>query len=233
MGNAIWQLNRDPDSVHWKERRRLASNLRSLITHSLLSTASESVITRVADELGRLAALLGEDRGPTFFEAVRDGTWEHDSGIYADRNFMLGVCNPLAPPMTVSEDGDGVRGLVNLSYAYEGPPGAAHGGVVAALLDQIFGSLMVRAGIPCMTGKLTIRYHKPTPLEKDLVLHAEQVKIDGKSVHCRGELRAQETLIASADCMMVKVGDEALAALFKQIETDKAREQARLERESK
>ena len=50
------------------------------------------------------------------------------------------------------------------SAAYEGPPGLVHGGVVALLLDQILGGAADHAGVPGMTGTLTVRYRKGTRL---------------------------------------------------------------------
>ena len=222
MGERSWQLHRGSDSHGWNERRRLAKNLRRLIENTLLTDADDDVVTHAADTVACLADKLGEKLGPTFYETVNSENWEHDGGIYADRNFMLGVCNPLAPPMVVEDDPNGVTGEVTLSYAYEGPPGAAHGGVVAALIDQIFGSLMVRSDIPSMTGKLTVRYHKPTPLKKKLQLKAWVKEEQGKSILCEAQLHFEETLIASADCMMVKVNNLSLAKLFDQIKKERA-----------
>lgn len=222
MTEQSWQLERESDSHGWKERRRLAMNLRRLIENTLLTDVEDAVVSDAADTVATLADNLGASLGPTFFETVNNDDWQHDGGIYADRNFMLGVCNPLAPPMVVTDDGERVAGKVTLSYAYEGPPGAAHGGVVAALIDQIFGSLMVRTGIPSMTGKLTVRYHKPTPLKKELSLRAWVKEEQGKSILCNGELRCGEALVASADCMMVKVNNASLAKLFEQIKNESA-----------
>lgn len=220
MSEQSWQLHRNADSHRWQERRRLASNIRRLIEHSMFTEVDDAAVTEAADSVAKLADVLGEKQGPSFYDTVKSGNWEHDGGIYADRNFMLGVCNPLAPPMVVRDEGERVHGVVTLSYAYEGPPAAAHGGVVAALIDQIFGSLMVRTGIPSMTGKLTVRYHKPTPLNKELTLEGWVKEEQGKSVFCEAHLRCEGVLIASADCMMVKVNNASLAKLFEQIRNE-------------
>jgi uncharacterized protein (TIGR00369 family) len=53
---------------------------------------------------------------------------------------------------------------------YEGPPGAVHGGIVAAYLDEVLGGAAAReAGKPAVTGELTVRYVKPVPSETPLL----------------------------------------------------------------
>ncbi len=47
---------------------------------------------------------------------------------------------------------------------YEGPPTCVHGGVIAELFDELLGISNILAGPGAMTGTLTIRYRRPTPL---------------------------------------------------------------------
>ena len=65
----------------------------------------------------------------------------------------------------VLEDGT-VVGRATLGAAYEGPPGQAHGGVVALLLDQVLGETAHIAGRPGFTAYLTINYRHLTRLGK-------------------------------------------------------------------
>ncbi len=43
-----------------------------------------------------------------------------------------------------------------------------HGGYVAAAFDEVLGSTQSLSGSPGMTGRLTVHYRKPTPLETEL-----------------------------------------------------------------
>lgn len=53
---------------------------------------------------------------------------------------------------------------------YAGPPGAAHGGIVAAYLDEVLaGAAAHHTGRIHVTGELTVRYIKPTPVERPLL----------------------------------------------------------------
>lgn len=48
--------------------------------------------------------------------------------------------------------------------ASEGPPGHAHGGSVAAVLDEALGAAAWAAGLVVMTAKLSVRYRRMVPL---------------------------------------------------------------------
>src|SRR6266568_404496 len=82
-------------------------------------------------------------------------------------NAVIGLRNPLAPPLKIQHDGDGARwwSEFSLNAAYEGPPGMAHGGVCALVLDHVLGEA-ASEGLtkPLFTGTITVRYRRGTPL---------------------------------------------------------------------
>lgn len=80
-------------------------------------------------------------------------------------NPVIGLRNPLAPPLEVRSWPDGrAESAFHCGPAYEGPPGLVHGGVVALILDQVLGHSVGAAGRPGMTGTLTLVYRQATPL---------------------------------------------------------------------
>ena len=80
-------------------------------------------------------------------------------------NAVMGLRNPVAPPLEIKSDGEGrAWSDFRLGAPYEGPPGLVHGGVVALILDQVLGHAVSTSGLPGMTGTLTIRYRQGTPL---------------------------------------------------------------------
>ena len=89
-----------------------------------------------------------------------------------------GSLNVAAPPMTLDGGAldDGRRtidGRVRLDRLREGPPGFVHGGVVAGLFDEVMGAAQRLTQQPgAMTGRLTLRYRRPTPLDTDLLFRA-------------------------------------------------------------
>jgi acyl-coenzyme A thioesterase PaaI-like protein len=113
-------------------------------------------------------------------------------------NAVMGLRNPIAPPLDVRSDGAGrAWSDFHLGAAYEGPPGLVHGGVISLMLDQVLGHAVSTSGRPGMTGTLTIVYRQGTPLG-DLRCEAwvdrrEGIKTWGKGriLNAEGEVTAE------------------------------------------
>jgi acyl-coenzyme A thioesterase PaaI-like protein len=77
---------------------------------------------------------------------------------------------------------------------FEGPPEGAHGGIVAAYLDEVLaGAAVNHTGRVHWTGELSIRYVRPTPVERPLVGRGRAVKQSGKYLDLEGTLEDLET----------------------------------------
>jgi acyl-coenzyme A thioesterase PaaI-like protein len=123
---------------------------------------------------------------------------------------VIGFANPVAPPVEVwavqgHEGWREVRGRVTFGYAYEGPPTCVHGGVIAALFDELLGMSNILVGSGAMTGTLTIRYRRPTPLLAPLELAARHTGKVGRKVYAWGGIYSQGQLTAEADGVFIEV----------------------------
>jgi acyl-coenzyme A thioesterase PaaI-like protein len=123
---------------------------------------------------------------------------------------VIGFANPVAPPVEVwaVEGHEGwreVRGRVTFGYAYEGPPTCVHGGVIAELFDELLGMSNILVGSGAMTGTLTIRYRRPTPLLAPLDLAARHTGKDGRKVYAWGGIYSQGELTAEAEGVFIEV----------------------------
>ncbi|MEU1367465.1 PaaI family thioesterase [Streptomyces sp. NPDC005803] len=130
---------------------------------------------------------------------------------------VTGPGSPLAPPVSVREDGDGVVGHCTLGIAHEGPPGYAHGGMSAMLLDELMGRACAEAGMPAMTIALQVSYHRPIPVETPLRLSAHVTRIEGRKVFVDGSINNatdSAELLVSADGTFVAPDPERAGALF-------------------
>ena len=84
---------------------------------------------------------------------------------------------------------EGVLSPVIISRRYEGPPGAAHGGIIAAYMDEILGAAAFRGtGKIAVTGELTVRYAAPAPLETPLLGRGRLIADHGRYIEVEGSL---------------------------------------------
>lgn len=127
---------------------------------------------------------------------------------------VIGVRNPVAPPVAIQIDGDLVVGRVRLDRQYEGPPGHAHGGAIAAIFDMMLGLANLASGNPGMTGTLTIRYRNPMPLGVELVFEARTQRTEGRKVYTSGTAHAGDRLTAEAEGVFVSPSRERAAEYF-------------------
>jgi acyl-coenzyme A thioesterase PaaI-like protein len=116
---------------------------------------------------------------------------------------MIGFANPIAPPVEVwaveGEDGQReIRGRVTFDYPYEGPPTCVHGGTIAALFDELMGAANIIAGKAGMTGTLTVRYRRPTPLLASLDLVARFTGTERRKIFTWGGIYHDGELTAEA-----------------------------------
>lgn len=142
----------------------LAASVRELIDAVIRSEVDPDELDTIRGEVDALTKRLRVQQIPGSYGE----THGFNSGsIRAWGNAAIGRRNAIAPPIVneVHEDGT-VIGRATLGAAYEGPPGQAHGGVVALLLDQVLGETAHIAGRPGFTAYLTINYRHLTRLGK-------------------------------------------------------------------
>ena len=118
---------------------------------------------------------------------------------------VIGFANPVAPPVEVEAIDGELRGTAFFDFPYEGPPTCVHGGVLAMVFDELLGAANIVAGCPGMTGTLTIRYRKPTPLRTPLRLEARFVERDGRKIRTTGAIYHGDLLTAEAEGIFVEL----------------------------
>jgi uncharacterized protein (TIGR00369 family) len=100
---------------------------------------------------------------------------------------------------------------VRLSVRFQGPPGHAHGGIIATLLDEAMSKANRRRGIVAMTRHMSVDYRRPVPLESDLVLEGWSESDTGRKHRCSAEVRDESgTVLASSTGVFIEVTPELL-----------------------
>ncbi|MEL7644950.1 MAG: PaaI family thioesterase [Anaerolineaceae bacterium] len=131
----------------------------------------------------------------------------------SDYCFVCGRENPVSLGLSffVDENGDTI-GHVRFGDQYQGYPGIVHGGVTAAVLDEICGRAFSDNGDQFMvTSELTVRYRKPVPVNTNLIAKGYKVRRRGRVAFARGELLDQTgTVLVEASGTYVDIPEEKL-----------------------
>jgi acyl-coenzyme A thioesterase PaaI-like protein len=82
-----------------------------------------------------------------------------------------------------------VRAVVTFTDHHQGAPGLAHGGLVAAAMDEVLGGLGWLLATPVVTGRLQVEYLRPVPVGTALVLQSQVVARQGRRIFCQASMR--------------------------------------------
>ncbi|GGF96165.1 thioesterase [Rhodococcoides trifolii] len=111
-------------------------------------------------------------------------------------------------PWTVEKfDADGVRSRGVFRRFHLGGNGAAHGGTLPLLFDDLFGLTQHAYGRPISrTAYLHVNYRKITPLNQPLVVEGHVDKVEGRKTFISATLKNEDgELIADSDALMVQL----------------------------
>lgn len=128
--------------------------------------------------------------------------------------FICGLENPVGLHLIFYEDHPGaVFADVFLEPKYEGFPGIAHGGVVAAMLDEACGRALMgsdpRNPRFMYTARLEIRYRQHVPLNQHLRLEGNALKERGRMATAAARLLTQGgKVLAEAEALLVDVPEQ-------------------------
>lgn len=173
------------------------------VADALLRTrVSDAELAGAARQLDAVAARLEQeavDHATVVEELLRwSSPPQHDPAS--------GSRNIFAPPLRMRGDGPrSMIGEVTLSYLHQGPPAHAHGGVTALLLDHALGVTNGYAGKSGVTGTLTLRYHRLTPLCVPLTVRTECVSVDGRKIRTNGRIEYDGETCVSAEGLFIEL----------------------------
>lgn len=79
-----------------------------------------------------------------------------------------------------------------LTRRYQGPPGHAHGGIIATILDEAMGKVNKLSKVVALTRAMNVEYLKPVPLGKPLTVTACQQNVNGREHTNVAEIRSDK-----------------------------------------
>lgn len=123
-------------------------------------------------------------------ESLRPYLVAEQDRIAGWRSDLPGRGNPLLVPVVIDEQSDWhMKGHVRFTPFHRGGHGAAHGGTLPLLFDDVLGRLSNGAGRPrARTASLTVDYRIITPIDVDLVVEASVDRIEGRKRWASGRL---------------------------------------------
>jgi acyl-coenzyme A thioesterase PaaI-like protein len=188
---------------------RLAAAMRRISNVVVSQDVPEAELARVAAQLTQVAEGLDALASPPTESRIGADLSGHPQDFFPNSP-IIGYANPIAPPVDVwavqGEDGrPEVRGRATFPSPYEGPPGCVHGGVIAELFDELMGVTNVVAGSPGMTGTLSVRYRKPTPLLAPLDLVARVTGTERRKTFTWAGIYHDGALTAEAEGIFIGV----------------------------
>jgi acyl-coenzyme A thioesterase PaaI-like protein len=161
-----------------------------------ITTASPpyDMVAETADTLEKLAATLAP--------------FEVDEGrqIAAHRIDLPGRGQALVPVMHLDEwDDEHVSAQVTLGRFYLGAGGAAHGGALGLVFDELLGRLANTGRSRSRTAYLHVNYRAVTPIGPELRVSARVDRIEGRKRFLTGTIHHGDTLTADAEGLFVEL----------------------------
>ncbi|GIH99628.1 PaaI family thioesterase [Planobispora takensis] len=136
-------------------------------------------------------------------------------GSHYSRCFGCGDRHPTGLHLSaVTPDGVSVTAEFVVGEAHQGAPGLAHGGVLAAAMDEVIGMSVWLFQRPYVTGRLETDYLAPVPVGTTLHLRAWCTGMSGRKAYleAEGRIGAPDGPVAvRAAALFIEVGMEHFA----------------------
>ena len=187
----------------------VAASTRALITSLRRTNAPTSSLERAAALIDEAAALLEPHRvdGLPMQGRLGDqgpiGAQANEPRVFFPWSPIIGPLNPLSADVDLNVVDGRTTGRAFLGAQYNGPPGMVHGGIIALLFDELLGATNVCNGLGGFTGTLSIRYERPTWIERELQLESWVDRVEGRKVFTLGTISIDGEVTARAEGIFI------------------------------
>lgn len=101
----------------------------------------------------------------------------------------------------------------------EGPPGHAHGGSIAAVLDEVLGLTAWAAGHPVVVGNLNISFRQLLPIQMVVQVTTRLISEKGRKIMVHGEVSSLDGIVyATGEALCIKVAADKLKTAKRPVE---------------
>jgi acyl-coenzyme A thioesterase PaaI-like protein len=192
-------------------RVRAATALRRLghaiVSHEVPASTFDTITAGVGSWLPAVESAPGRSRS---IETMKQHAFSRPPegariGTFPDC-VVSGDANPMGIDVQFFREGDEAVSHCVLGAAFEGAPNRAHGGVVAAVFDDLMGFVLTIHESPAYTAELTVRYKQPTPVGEEIEFRARLVDRRGRLLNIEAEATdADGTKIATATGLFITI----------------------------
>ena len=139
--------------------------------------------------------------------------------VRLQKNFCFG-CGKNNPEgmrlkFTYDEERDCFVCRFRLGKRYTGPPGHAHGGIIATILDEAMGKVNKLRHVVALTSQITVNYLKPVPLNKALRVESREQKVSGrKHINVAEILNQKDEVLAHGRGLFIAIDPNKMFAKF-------------------
>jgi uncharacterized protein (TIGR00369 family) len=131
--------------------------------------------------------------------------------------FACGKENPQGMHLkfTYDEERDSFVCRFRLSKRYTGPPGHAHGGIIATILDEAMGKVNKLRHVIALTSQITVDYLKPVPLNQPLRVESREVRVRGREhINMAAILNSKDEVLARSRGLFIAIDPQKMFAKF-------------------
>ena len=196
-----WFPEAPEPSARRLRQHALSGQLRVLVANVLrldVETADEASLDQAEELLAAAARRLAD-----LPHVPRDSTARSSLGDLFERSPLSGRSNALAAPLSMWQDGELTVATATYGDAYEGPPGCLHGGFVMAAFDDVLGVAQAASGSAGLTGTLSVRMLRPTPLHERIDFVAGVTSRSGRKIEAWGRSSHRGEPLAEAHAVFV------------------------------
>jgi uncharacterized protein (TIGR00369 family) len=131
--------------------------------------------------------------------------------------FACGKDNPDGMRLKFAYDEDRGRFVCRfrLRKRYSGPPGHAHGGIIATILDEATGKVNKLRQVVALTSQMTVDYLKPVPLNQPLRVESRELSVRGRRhVNVAEILNSRNEVLARGKALFIAIDPRKMFAKF-------------------
>lgn len=93
----------------------------------------------------------------------------------------------------------------------EGPPEHAHGGSIAAVLDEALGLTAWAAGHPVVVGNLNVSFRQLLPIQTVVQVNTRLISVQGRKIMVHGEVSSLDGIVyATGEALCIKIATDNL-----------------------